>query len=89
MTVCFSFADNQKEFAETMGKKGIMLYTGDPREKDSHIAENLCIVLMELKTDSVFTGQMIQKMKWSVKGKGVCRITGELMKMKNRNKKGS
>lgn len=31
-TVCFSFADNQKEFVPCMGKDGIMISVGDARE---------------------------------------------------------
>ena len=83
-TVCFSFADNQKEFAKTMGNKGVMLYAGDPREEYGSIAENICSGLMKLKTDSVFAGQMAEKMRRLVDGKGAARIAEELLSLKNR-----
>ena len=46
-TICFSFADNQMEFAASMDNYGAVCYVGDAREEEN-IERIICMRLTEL-----------------------------------------
>jgi UDP-2,4-diacetamido-2,4,6-trideoxy-beta-L-altropyranose hydrolase len=77
-SVCFSFADNQKEFAEAMGKHGIMLYAGDARDTRKDFIGNLAKALERLQQDSVLAETLRNNMGRLVDGNGTKRIAGAL-----------
>ena len=77
-TVCFSFADNQVDFAKLMQRQNIMLYAGDARIDDrieQKIAEQLCLFMQNDKMRTVYADRMGKL----VDGKGTARITECLM----------
>ena len=76
-TVCFTFADNQLEFAKTMNMRGIMEYAGDARSEEN-IIENLVVTAMNLLNNPIRQFVMQDKMSGMVDGKGVKRIVEEL-----------
>lgn len=76
-TVCFTFADNQLEFASEMRRQGIMEYVGDARTEED-IIEQLVVKAMNLLNNPIRQFVMQDKMSNLVDGKGVKRIVEEL-----------
>lgn len=76
-TVCFSFADNQVAFAQTMGETGTMIYSGDARE-NKDIACDIVAKLENLMYNKMQREMMINKMNCLVDGRGVDRIIDEI-----------
>lgn len=77
-TVCFSFADNQSEFAKRMEIDGLMLCAGDPRfdgEMGSLIVERL----EKLKNGADLREKCVENMRKLVDGKGAWRIAKQLI----------
>lgn len=77
-TVCFSFADNQKDFVRCMGQAGIMLCAGDVRE-DSQIEKRILDGIIELVNQEGLRKQLIDKMGTLVDSYGTMRIAKVLM----------
>lgn len=77
-TICFSFADNQKEFTEKMGEKQVMLYAGDSRSPNVDIAKSLCEKLLLLKSCDSYSKKLIENMGLLVDDKGTYRIVEAL-----------
>lgn len=78
-TVCFSMADNQKEFTKAMGKRKIMLYAGDARKEkeiEKEIADRLVIFMQNQELRDTYA----DKMRKLVDGKGTVRIAEMLVK---------
>lgn len=71
-TVCFSFADNQKEFAREMGKRTVMLYAGDAREEE--IEKNICEKLIAFMDSRQLREKCSANMLKLVDGQGCRRI---------------
>lgn len=72
--VCFSFAENQREFAESMGQRGIMIYAGDARYG---VKETVCRIiegLLRLISDDTAAQGMSERMGKLVDGRGAARI---------------
>ena len=72
-TVCFSFADNQMDFTEELGKRNVMLYAGDAREK-KEIANVIVECLCYMSKDKTVQRELAAKMGELVDGKGTKRI---------------
>lgn len=77
-TVCFSFADNQKEFVQCMDQAGIMLSAGDARE-DGQIEKRILAGIIELIEQEGLRKQLIDKMGTLVDNCGTMRIAKVLM----------
>lgn len=78
-TVCFSFADNQYEFAKSMEREGMMLYAGDPRFDDK-ISESIINCLVKFKENKLLINNCIYCMKKILDGRGARRIVDMLLK---------
>ncbi len=76
-TVCFSFADNQREFVQEMGKRRIMCLAGDAR-KEAAIGEKICERLVFLQKNDKVKKEYISNMSMLVDGHGAGRIAGFL-----------
>lgn len=76
-TVCFSFADNQKEFVKEMGKHHIMLSVGDAREREN-IAKDIYEALSLYERTPGIKREYIENMSKLVDGNGTKRIAGFL-----------
>lgn len=77
-TVCFSFAENQREFTLEMGNRKIMIYAGDARENAKiaeKIVEGLCAFMDEPKRRIEYADRMAKL----VDGKGTKRIVDFLL----------
>lgn len=72
-TICFSFADNQMEFAASMDRYGAMCYVGDARE-EKNIESIICMQLIELAEQENLQKKQIACMETLVDGKGAERI---------------
>lgn len=72
-TVCFSFADNQQEFAREMGIRNIMLYAGDARE-NMYIEQRMCEQLIKFVNNGLMRKQYSDRMMRLVDGHGCERI---------------
>jgi UDP-2,4-diacetamido-2,4,6-trideoxy-beta-L-altropyranose hydrolase len=81
-TVCFSFADNQFEFAKRMEKDGLMLCAGDPRF-DDNIGKRIVSCLEYVYNDVKLKKSCIDKMRELVDGKGAWRIANKLIEVIN------
>lgn len=77
-SICFSFAENQKSFAEEMGKKEVMLYAGDAREENTRIERYICKQLQMLLKNSELRKKLSSNMGVLVDGKGAERIADYL-----------
>lgn len=81
-SVCFSFAQNQEDFAKAMGEKHIMLYAGDAREERDGVqavVSGLLVSLKKLMEDEVQKEKMQENMRRLVDGKGTERIACMLL----------
>lgn len=78
-TVCFSFADNQKEGTVGMGKKDVMRYAGDARE--DKVPENILKQLLFLQEKEVRL-EYAKRMQKLVDGRGTERIADALLASK-------
>lgn len=76
-TVCFSFAENQKEFAKELGKMGAVRYAGDARE-NPEMEQELYRQLLFFRKDENERRSCEKRMKQLVDGKGAERIAGFL-----------
>lgn len=76
-TVCFSFADNQLEFAGTMGREGIMEYAGDAR-KSSTIVDDIIEKIEFLMYNDEKRRELASRMVKLVDGMGTYRIYKEI-----------
>ena len=72
-TICFSFADNQMEFAASMDSCGAMRYVGDAR-KEENIEKIICTQLTELAGQEKLQKRLAARMEALVDGKGAERI---------------
>lgn len=72
-TVCFSFADNQTEFAKQMGEHQIMLYAGDARYQKA-IEQDICNKLLMFSEDDALREKYSRNMSQLVDGRGCERI---------------
>lgn len=77
-TVCFSFADNQKDFVQCMGHAGIMLSAGDARE-DRHIEKRILAGIIELIEHEELRKRFSEKMGNLVDSCGTMRIAKALI----------
>lgn len=77
-TVCFSFADNQLEFADTMGQEGIMEYVGDARYSDT-IVEDIIEKIEFLMYNDGKRRELASRMSNLVDGRGTERIYKDIM----------
>ena len=77
-TVCFSFADNQVEFASCMDRYGAMRYVGDAREK-ADIEQLICAQLVKLAEEEELQKKQSARMETLVNGKGAERIADFLI----------
>lgn len=77
-TICFSFADNQREFVDCMGKEGIMLSVGDARD-DGWSGTRIMNALVKMIEQPELRNTYIEKMKGLVDRKGTIRIAEFLM----------
>lgn len=77
-TVCFSFADNQRDFVRCMGQAGIMLCAGDARE-DSQIEKRILAGIIELIEQEGLKQQLTEKMGTLVDSCGTMRIAKALL----------
>lgn len=78
-TVCFSFADNQKEFAKEMGERKILKYVGDARVVpliENDIIRMLCDYIQDVKMAEEYAKNMGE----IVDGLGSIRIAEILTK---------
>lgn len=78
-TVCFSFAENQREFAESMGRKGIMIYAGDARFGAEETLERIWKGLLRLISEDSLAEAMAERMGRLVDGRGPERIADFLL----------
>lgn len=84
-SVCFSFAQNQEDFAKDMGEKHIMLYAGDAREEKEGVqavVSGLLEGIKKLMEDQVKIEKMKENMRRLVDGKGTERIAEILLAYK-------
>lgn len=72
-TVCFSFADNQKGFAEEMGRRGVVQYAGDARQ-EGNIGKKIGEQLLVLAGSTKLRMQYARQMEKLVDGRGAERI---------------
>lgn len=72
-TVCFSFADNQKEFVQCMGREGIMISAGDARE-DDRIEQSILRSVTDLIQREKLRDQLAERMRNLVDSFGTARI---------------
>lgn len=72
-TVCFSFADNQKQFVQCMGRDGIMISAGDARENEG-IEQNILRGIIELTQREELRNQFAEKMRSLIDSFGTARI---------------
>lgn len=79
-TVCFSFADNQMDFTEELGKRNVMLYAGDAREK-KEIASVITEYLCHLSKDKEVQWELAARMGELVDGEGTKRIVHAVQNM--------
>lgn len=77
-TVCFSFADNQKQFVHCMGQDGIMISAGDVRE-NKQIAQRILVNIVELIQRKELQAQLVEKMRNLVDSSGTIRIANVLL----------
>ena len=77
-TVCFSFADNQVEFASCMDRYGAMRYVGDARE-EADIEQLICGQLVKLAEEEELRKKQSACMETLVDGKGAERIADFLI----------
>lgn len=73
-TVCFSFAENQKQFVEKMEQKEIMLCAGDARNNVDATAEKIGTGLIKLIKHPERVIKMKEKMAYLVDTKGAVRV---------------
>lgn len=78
-TVCFSFADNQEEFAKKMGEKQVMLYAGDPRYGKEALLKNLAESLQHVMENPDLRKTMKKNMGTLTDGRGTERIAEALL----------
>lgn len=78
-TVCFSFADNQEEFAKKMGEKQVMLYAGDPRYGKEALLKNLAESLQHVMENLDLRKTMKKNMGTLTDGRGTERIAEALL----------
>lgn len=81
-TVCFSFAENQEDFARTMGDKCIMVYAGDAREEKNGVGAVVDGIVKGIKKmvgDEVLRERLRGSMRKLVDGRGVERIVKKLL----------
>lgn len=78
-TVCFSFADNQYEFAKRMEKEELMLYAGDPRF-NGNIGGNIVNCLIKMKNDFKLVVRNKDNMRKLIDGNGASRIADILLR---------
>lgn len=76
-TVCFSFADNQKEFVQCMGRDGIMISAGDARENDQ-IEQSILRDITELTQREELRNRLAEKMRNLIDSFGTARIAKAL-----------
>ena len=76
-TVCFSFADNQKQFVRCMGRDGIMISAGDVRD-NNQIEKNILSAIMELITREELRSRFADKMRNLIDSFGTVRIAEAL-----------
>lgn len=79
-TVCFSFADNQRRFAEEMGRRGVMQYVGDARQ-EGDIGKKIGEQLLVLATSTKLRMQYARQMGELVDGRGADRIADFMKSM--------
>lgn len=72
-TVCFSFADNQRGFAEEMGRQGVMRYAGDARQ-EADIGKKIGEQLLALAVSKKQRRRYVEQMGKLVDGRGADRI---------------
>lgn len=72
-TVCFSFADNQRGFAEEMGRQGVMRYAGDARQ-EADIGKKIGEQLLALAVSKKQRRRYAEQMGKLVDGRGADRI---------------
>lgn len=86
-SVCFSFAQNQEEFAKSMGEKQIMLYAGDAREDREGVitvVDGLFTNLKKMMEDKSLKENLEKNMRKLVDGKGTERIAKTLQGIERR-----
>lgn len=79
-TVCFSFADNQMDFTEELGKRNVMLYAGDARG-DKEIIGTITEYLCFLSKNKTMRHEFAERMGELVDGKGTKRIVDVIRNM--------
>ena len=84
-TICFSFADNQLEFAQNMGKIGAVIYVGDVREKEK-LEEGIIEQMKFLIQNDDIRNRQAKHMESLVDGKGASRIAKLLCLKKSERK---
>lgn len=77
-TVCFSFADNQKQFVQCMGRDGIMISAGDAREDDG-IEQRILSDIVEVTQKEELRNQLAERMRNLIDGFGTVRIVKALI----------
>lgn len=77
-TICFSFADNQMEFAASMDNYGAVCYVGDAREEEN-IERIICMRLTELAGQEKLRKRQAACMEALVDGRGAERIADFLI----------
>lgn len=82
-TVCFSFADNQRDFVEAMGKQRIMICAGDVRDGGEIENEILKGVLFFAEQETV-REEYSDRMSRLIDGQGSARIADFLCKGSSR-----
>lgn len=78
-TVCFSFAENQREFASGLGKLRVVRYVGDVRDS-VHIEAEICNQLSFFVTSECSRKEYASRMGRLIDGKGAERIASILCK---------
>lgn len=76
-TICFSFADNQREGTQEIGRRNIMLYAGDARQDP--IIENILKSLNMFLSDENMYREYAGRMNTYIDGQGVKRIADFLL----------
>ncbi len=79
-TIAFTMADNQLEFTESFGKKGVVCYEGDAR-KDALLARKLAGRAMTLLNDPGQRNSMSCGARKMVDGRGAERIADAIIRI--------
>lgn len=80
-TVCFSMADNQKDFTRAMGKRQIMLYAGDARE-EKMIEKEIGDRLIFFRNHPAERAEYAERRHRIVDGRGTERIVKTFLDIK-------